>query len=87
MKKVLVATALIFTTGITASYISGTHAAAFTASNRDKKDLGNGDFAKRDKKDLGNGDFAALRTKKDLGNGDFAKRDKKDLGNGDFQVA
>ena len=57
MKKVLVATALIFTTGITASYISGTHAAAFTAVNRDKKDIGNGDFAKRDKKDIGNGDI------------------------------
>jgi hypothetical protein len=44
MKKILVATALIFTTGITASYISGTHAVAFTAVNRDKKDIGNGDF-------------------------------------------
>lgn len=69
MKKILVASALILSTGLSASYAKGSLA---VASKRDKKDLGGGDFAKRDKKDLGGGDFAVLRDKKDLGGGDLA---------------
>ena len=90
MKKIIIASALMFTALIVKSNdiqpVSTTHKAVSTKAiaKDNKKDVGTGDF-KDNKKDVGTGDFQLADNKKDVGTGDF-KDNKKDVGTGDFQL-
>ena len=82
MKKIIIATAFIFSTLLVKANNGTPVSAAVNKTVSDKRDLGSGD----DKRDLGSGDaklaMNAVSDKRDLGSGD----DKRDLGSGDAKL-